>query len=127
MDDRTEQMFNEVFSRLRETEAQTREQNVQLESLSAEIKSLTVVTDKFINHLAKQEDHSEKREQNFFKAMAVLIGAILVLALGPKVAKEIISMKMGTPITAVVPYDIWHGDNNRRYWSIIPYKEPEIV
>lgn len=127
IEEKMDKMFAQVFDRLREVEAQSREQNVRLESITSGLEVFTSVTDKFVAHLGKQEERSEKREQNFFKAIAILIGAIVALALGPKVAKELYSAWKPTTATAIYPCDIWHGDGDRRCWPIIANRTKDNI
>ena len=122
MDERTEDKFEEVYKRLRETEAQTREQNVQIQSLCERLdanaklaKDQMLVTDKFLEHFQRMETRNEKREQAFWKYIGILIGAVVALALGPKVASEIITQYHGGSKSVVTAIDFWH-DQDRRNW-----------
>lgn len=83
-----EDMMREVFDRLRETEAQTREQNVKIAALTESNKEYVGIVSKFI-------ERGEKRETLFFRIIIVLVGAVIALALGPKVAKELLAEKVG--------------------------------
>ena len=77
-----------VYDRLRETEAETREQCVQ-------IKSLADQTAVYIDLLKRSMANTEKREANFWRVITYLILALVALALGPKLAKELMQMKLG--------------------------------
>ena len=128
--------FKELFDRMRanETQAQvlaSRLDNVcdRIESQSKAIENQQLVIDKFLEHLAKQEERSEKRELNFWKYIGILIGAVLALALGPKITNELISTfsNKSDNTQKVISCDWWQGDGNRRYWPMIPLKEQDSI
>ena len=83
-----DKMMCEVFNRLRETEAQTREQNVRIDALTKSNSEYVILVGKFI-------ERGEKREALFFRVIIVLVGAVIALALGPKVAQELLASKVG--------------------------------
>lgn len=87
-DDHTE----ELFTRLRETEAQTREQNVRIGALADRIEQLSGTNSQYIAILREQMDKSDKREQLMMRTIWVLVGAVIALALGIKYAEKVFPM-----------------------------------
>lgn len=101
----TEQMMSDVFDRLRETEAQTREQNVRLDALTNSTKEYVGIVSKFI-------ERGEKRETLFFRIIIVLVGAVIALALGPKVAKELLAEKLTGGVAMYQPMIPLHDERH---------------
>jgi len=75
-------LFNEVFTRLRETEGVASNLCVRLDNVVEQMKTSTSITDKFLEALDKRRITDEAREAKFWKAIAVLGGALIALALG---------------------------------------------
>ena len=97
--------LGDIYDRLRETEAETREQNIQ-------IKELTKQTAVYIDILKQSMANTEKREANFWKVITYLILALVALALGPRLAKELVSMKLGSAsYSPAIPMNITHNDD----------------
>lgn len=84
----SEEHTEELFTRLRETEAQTREQNVKLSSLSDKVEKLSETNQKYIDLLKAQMDSADKREQMLMRTIYVLVGAVIALALGIKYVEK---------------------------------------
>ena len=84
----------ELFARLRETEAQTREQNVKLDALANQVEKLSETNREYISLLREQMDKADKREQFLMRTIYILVGALIVLALGMKYAEKIMSPQM---------------------------------
>ena len=101
----TDDMMREVFDRLRETEAQTREQNVKIAALTDSNKEYVGIVSKFI-------ERGEKRETLFFRIIVVLVGAVIALALGPKVAKELLADKMTGGVAIYQPAIPLHDERH---------------
>lgn len=135
LSEREDNLFNELFTRMRETEAQSQVLSTRLDSLCDRIESQASAIqtqqtsiDKFLLHLAKQEERSEKREQTFWKYIGILIGTVVALALGPKVANEILSAwTNGAGPQKVSCYMWWHNDGDRRYNPWLPMKENDQI
>lgn len=87
----------ELFTRLRETEAQTREQNVRIGALADRIEQLSGTNCQYITILREQMDKAEKREQLMMRTIWVLVGAVIALALGIKYAEKFFPVN---PMTA---------------------------
>ena len=100
-----EDMMREVFNRLRETEAQTREQNVKIAALTDSNKEYVGIVSKFI-------ELGERRETLFFRIIIVLVGAVIALALGPKVAKELLAEKMTGSVVTYQPAIPLHDERH---------------
>lgn len=100
-----EDTMREVFDRLRETEAQTREQNVRIDALTQSNREYVGIVSKFI-------ERGEKRETLFFKIIIVLVGAVIALALGPKVAKELLADKMTGSVVTYQPAIPLHDERH---------------
>lgn len=83
-----------VYDRLRETERETAIQNQRLADLSERVDSM----------LRRWDSQMDR----MWRIIAILVGALIALALGPKVAEKV--MAAGTSIVMVdlVP---WHPDD----------------
>lgn len=99
--------FQEIFDRLRETEAQTREQNTRLSGLCDRLDAFTQVTDRFFELQDKRHESDEKRfeslcehekrlsdaaaarEDKMWKVIIMLAGALVAAAVGPKAVSEV--------------------------------------
>ena len=86
MTERQEELFDEVFNRLRETEAQTREQNVRIDNLCNRLDN---ITEAFTTNVDAHERRSEARERTMWKVIGFLIGAVVLVVLGPKAASRL--------------------------------------
>lgn len=95
-----EKKIADIYDRLRETEAQTREQNIRIEALCKRIDGFSDVVDRFF----AVED---KRSERMWKVIAALIGAVVCMAVGPKVTKEIMQTWSGQAqaTSYAIPWD----------------------
>lgn len=82
-------MFREIFDRLRETEAQTREQNTRITALCERLDNFTTVTDKFFELFDKRTQIEQDRFDKLWKLVVYLLGTVIALALGPKAAEKV--------------------------------------
>ena len=110
-------MLDEIFTRLREDERRTSEVCVKLDMVVEQMKTSTAVTDKFLEALDKRRITDEAREAKFWKALYIIGGALIALALGKEpVARWAAHVWPDVPavanIQAVIP---WHDD---KYASI---------
>lgn len=110
--DKQAEMINEIFTRLREDERKTSEVCVKLDMVVEQIKTSNTVTDKFLEALDKRRIADEAREAKFWKALYIIGGALIALALGKEpVAKWAAHVWPDVPaaanIQAVIP---WHDD-----------------
>jgi len=140
-DELHEKRFCEIYDRLRETEAQTREQNTRLGALCDRIEAFSSVTDRFfeledkrhqaddarfaelIEHEKRLSESSDKRykdlvdiqskrEEKFWKIITVLLGSVIALSLGPKACMEL--------------YKAFKGDIGKvGYYNINPICPPQ--
>lgn len=107
-------MLDEIFTRLREDERKTSEVCVKLDMVVEQMKTSTAVTDKFLEALDKRRITDEAREEKFWKALYIIGGALIALALGKEpVAKWAAHVWPDTPVAenvqAVIP---WHDDKD---------------
>ena len=107
-------MINEIFTRLREDERKTSEVCVKLDMMVEQMKTSITVTDKFLEALDKRRITDAEREAKFWKALYIIGGALIALALG----KEPVAMwaahvwpdnPVSANIQAVIP---WHDERN---------------
>lgn len=93
--------------RLRETEAQTREQGVRIDALAETVRSNTEATTAYVQIVGKMVDESRRREEMFWRAIYILIGTVVALAVGPKMADKLVTTFAGAPVAS---FDIiaWH-------------------
>lgn len=107
-------MLNEIFTRLREDERKTSEVCVKLDMVVEQMKTSTAVTDKFLEALDKRRLTDEAREAKFWKALYIIGGALIALALGKDPVAQWAAHvwpKSGAPVTQLaVP---WHNDLDR--------------
>lgn len=89
------EMFDEVFTRLRETEKQSSNLCVRLDNVIEQMKTSTGVTDKFLEALDKRRITDEAREAKFWRVIAILVGALICLALGQKPAQALAEYYFG--------------------------------
>lgn len=91
----TNEDAREIYDRLRETEAQTRAQNERIEALTARVDSM----------LSRWDTQTDR----MWRAIYILVGALLALALGPRVAEKIVAASGGV---ACMRVDIapWHPE-----------------
>lgn len=101
----TTEDLEKVYDRLRETEAQTREQGVRIDALVSRLDSSTATNQSYISIIQQMMAKSEKREEWFWKILMFLLATVMALALGPKMADKI--MSMGVSTMDIVP---WHND-----------------
>ena len=128
----TQQEWKDLWEIVRATERQTSVQNESIKGLCDKLDTQSGLTDryfeamdkraeeearKFDEHMKLQRERDaeqarrfdaliksqEDREARFWKAIAVLIGAVIVLAIGPKAAKSIYEACQN-PVTAVGYY-----------------------
>ena len=107
-------MLDEIFTRLCEDERKTSEVCVKLDMVVEQMKTSTAVTDKFLEALDKRRITDEAREARFWKALYIIGGALIALALGKEpVARWAAHVWPDVPaaanIQAVIP---WHDDKN---------------
>lgn len=90
----TNEDARQVYDRLRETERETAIQNQRLADLAERVDSMLMRWDSHVDRM--------------WRIIAVLVGALLALALGPKVAEKV--MAAGT---AFVRVDLapWHPED----------------
>lgn len=99
--------LKEIFDRLRETEAQTREQNTRISALCDRLDNFTVVTDKFFEledkrhqsdeqrfktlceHEKRLSDAAAAREEKMWKVIVLFAGALIAATVGPKAVTEV--------------------------------------
>lgn len=110
-------MLDEIFTRLREDERKTSEVCVKLDMVVEQMKTSTAVTDKFLEALDARRLTDEAREAKFWKALYIIGGALIALALGKDpVARWAASVWPDTPVPvttqAVIP---WHDDKDLYY------------
>lgn len=110
--DEQSKMIDEIFTRLREDERRTSEVCVKLDMVVEQMKTSTAVTDKFLEALDKRRIADEAREAKFWKALYIIGGSLIALALGRKpVARWAAHVWPEVPqavnIQAVIP---WHDD-----------------
>jgi len=112
-------LFNEVFTRLRKTEETSSNLCIRLDTVITQMETNAEVTDKFIELLEKRRLSDEAREAKFWKAIAILGGALIALALGKDSAKILAEHFFGTSnaptahVQAVIP---WHNDERHAYF-----------
>lgn len=128
----TQQDWMDLWEIVRATERQTSVQNESIKGLCDKLDTQSGLTDRYFEVMDKRvEDEARKfdehmrlqrewdaeqarrfdaliksqedREVRFWKAIAVLIGAVIVLAIGPKAAKSIYEA-CKSPVTAVSYY-----------------------
>lgn len=107
-------MLDEIFTRLREDERKTSEVCVKLDMVVEQMKTSTAVTDKFLEALDKRRLTDEARESKFWKALYIIGGALIALALGKEpVAKWAAHVWPDNPVAANVQAVIpWHDDKD---------------
>lgn len=107
-------MINEIFTRLREDERKTSEVCVKLDMMVEQMKTSITVTDKFLEALDKRRITDEEREAKFWKALYIIGGALIALALGKEpVAKWAAHVWPDNPVSANIQAVIpWHDERN---------------
>lgn len=101
-----EQQMATIYDRLRETEAQTREQNIRINSLCEKIDSFSNIVDRFFAV-------EEKRSERMWKVIAVLAGAVVSLAIGPKAATKI--------------FEAWRNGQAVSHYEAIPWSDRDAT
>ena len=112
--DEQAKMLDEIFTRLREDERKTSEVCVKLDMVVEQMKASTAVTDKFLEALDRRRVADEEREAKFWKALYIIGGALIALALGKEpVARWAAHVWPDVPaaanIQAVIP---WHDERD---------------
>ena len=107
-------MINEIFTRLREDERKTSEVCVKLDMMVEQMKTSITITDKFLEALDKRRITDEEREAKFWKALYIIGGALIALALGKEpVAKWAAHVWPENPVSANIQAVIqWHDERN---------------
>lgn len=84
----TANMINDIFTRLSEDERKTSEVCVKLDMVVEQMKTSTQVTDKFLEAIEKRRLEDEAREAKFWRALYIIGGALIALALGKDPVKQ---------------------------------------
>jgi len=106
-------LFNEVFTRLRKTEETSSNLCIRLDSAITQMKTNAQVTDKFIEMLEKRRTADEAREAKFWKAIAILGGALIALAFGKDPVKVMADRFFGSssfPAPSAQAAIPWHDE-----------------
>ena len=121
----TQEEWKDLWNIVREAERQNGIQNANIKNLCDKLDTQVGLTDRYFEAMDKRDKESarryddlvarqEKREEKFWKAIAVLIGAVLILALGPKAAEKLVEAYKN-PAGATLSYCTPMPNNYRLY------------
>lgn len=121
----TQKEWKDLWNIVREDERQNGIQNANIKNLCDKLDTQVRLTDRYFEAMDKRDkesarryddlvDRQEKREEKFWKAIAVLIGAVLILALGPKAAEKLVEAYKN-PAGTAMSYCTPMPNNDRLY------------